>query len=70
MEFGDASGTALMDVETRQWSTKVVDFIADDLPDKLPPCSRHVRSHGNSKNGAASMGPEPSADGKRRRGWG
>ncbi|MFZ4683391.1 MAG: FGGY family carbohydrate kinase, partial [Terrimicrobiaceae bacterium] len=30
MEFGDASGTALLDVETRQWSSKVVDFIADD----------------------------------------
>lgn len=37
MEFGDASGTALLDVETRTWSTKVVNFVADDLPDKLPP---------------------------------
>jgi xylulokinase len=37
MEFGDASGTALLDVKTRQWSTKVVDYIADDLSEKLPP---------------------------------
>jgi xylulokinase len=36
MEFGDASGTALLDVETRQWSTKVVNYIAEDLPGKLP----------------------------------
>lgn len=37
MEFGDASGTALMDVERREWSPKVVDFVAADLPGKLPP---------------------------------
>ncbi len=46
MEFGDASGTALLDVETRQWCTKVVDFIADDLPDKLPPLRSSKESHG------------------------
>jgi len=37
MEFGDASGTALMDVEGREWSSKIVNFIAEDLPGKLPP---------------------------------
>ena len=36
MEFGDASGTALLDVKTRQWSMKLVDYIADDLSEKLP----------------------------------
>src|SRR5260221_623621 len=36
MEFGDASGTALLDVNTRQWSMKLVDYIADDLSEKLP----------------------------------
>src|SRR5260370_20100309 len=36
MEFGDASGTALLDVKTRQWSMKLVDYIADDLYEKLP----------------------------------
>lgn len=46
MEFGDASGTALMDIETRQWSTKVVDFIAEDLPAKLPPLRSSRQSHG------------------------
>ncbi len=47
MEFGEASGTALLDVETRQWSSKVVDFIADDLPDKLPPLKSSKKSHGS-----------------------
>jgi xylulokinase len=37
MEFGDASGTALLDVKMRQWSPKVVDYVADDLSEKLPP---------------------------------
>jgi xylulokinase len=37
MKFGDASGTALLDVKTRQWSKKLVDYIADDLSEKLPP---------------------------------
>ncbi len=47
MEFGDASGTALLDVEKRQWSTKVVDYIAEDLSGKLPPLISSKLSHGN-----------------------
>ena len=37
MEFGDASGTALLDVRTRQWSKEVCAAIDDDLITKLPP---------------------------------
>ena len=37
MEFGDASGTALMDIAKREWASDVVDFIAPDLAGKLPP---------------------------------
>jgi xylulokinase len=47
MEFGDASGTALLDVETRQWSTKVVNYIAEDLPGKLPPLESSQIAHGD-----------------------
>ena len=47
MEFGDASGTALLDVETRQWSTKVVDYIAEDLSGKLPALMSSKLSHGS-----------------------
>ena len=37
MEYGDASGTALMDITKREWASDVVDFIAPDLAGKLPP---------------------------------
>jgi xylulokinase len=47
MEFGDASGTALLDVEKRQWSTEVIDFIAEGLSGKLPPLMSSKLSHGN-----------------------
>ncbi len=37
MEYGDASGTALLDVRKRQWSAAVLKAIDDDLAGKLPP---------------------------------
>jgi xylulokinase len=37
MEYGDASGTALMNVRRRVWSKAVLEFIDRSLADKLPP---------------------------------
>lgn len=37
MEYGDASGTALLDVRRRKWSGAVLDAIDPDLAAKLPP---------------------------------
>ncbi|MFM8716024.1 MAG: FGGY family carbohydrate kinase, partial [Spartobacteria bacterium] len=37
MEFGDASGTALLDVRTRSWSQEVCAAIDENLITKLPP---------------------------------
>ncbi|MDB6057495.1 MAG: xylulokinase, partial [Verrucomicrobiales bacterium] len=37
MEYGDASGTALLNVKTRKWSDAVLRAIDRDLADKLPP---------------------------------
>lgn len=37
MEYGDASGTALLDVRKRQWSAKALKAIDADLASKLPP---------------------------------
>src|SRR3989449_708734 len=37
MEYGDASGTALLDVKTRKWSDKVLRAIDPGLGVKLPP---------------------------------
>jgi len=39
MEYGDASGTALMDVRKRRWSKPVIDAIDPQLADRLPPLS-------------------------------
>jgi xylulokinase len=39
MEFGDASGTALMDVRKRAWSKAVLGAIDKNLADWLPPLS-------------------------------
>ena len=36
MEYGDASGTGLMNVKTREWSKKVAETIDKDLLNKLP----------------------------------
>jgi xylulokinase len=40
LEPGDASGTALWNPATGEWSTRLVDGIAPDLADKLPPVGR------------------------------
>ena len=37
MEFGDASGTALLDFRTRRWSSEVCAAIDENLLSKLPP---------------------------------
>jgi xylulokinase len=37
MEYGDASGTALLDVRRRTWSASALSAIDPDLADKLPP---------------------------------
>jgi xylulokinase len=40
MEYGDASGTALLDVRKRAWSRAVLDAIDPELAAKLPPLIR------------------------------
>src|SRR3954470_13638694 len=37
MEYGDASGTALLDVRKRKWSSPVIEAIDPELESKLPP---------------------------------
>lgn len=46
MEYGDASGTALLDVNTRQWSQPVLDFIGQGVADRLPPLRSSGAIHG------------------------
>jgi xylulokinase len=46
MEFGDASGTALMDVRRRAWSKDVINAIDKNLADWLPPISESHEAAG------------------------
>ena len=36
MEYGDASGTGLLDIRTRRWCEPILEFIDPDLLEKLP----------------------------------
>ncbi|MCE0484590.1 MAG: xylulokinase [Methylacidiphilales bacterium] len=51
MEYGDASGTALLDVRNRTWQREVVDFIDPALAEKLPPL-------GSSRQAVGTLTPE------------
>ena len=46
MEFGDASGTALLDVRTRDWSRPALAAIGDDVAEKLPPLGSSLEPAG------------------------
>lgn len=46
MEYGDASGTGLLNVRTRQWSEKVASTIDPDLLGKLPELGSSNVDHG------------------------
>jgi xylulokinase len=46
MEYGDASGTGLLDVRTKQWCEPILEFIDADLADCLPPVSSSRRAFG------------------------
>jgi xylulokinase len=51
MEYGDASGTALMDIRNRTWARDVLDFIDPALAEKMPPL-------GSSRKPAGTLLPE------------
>jgi len=46
MEYGDASGTALLNIETRQWEDAVVEYIDPSLREKLPELHSSAEAHG------------------------
>ena len=47
MEFGDASGTGILDVRTRTWSRDLIDYIDPRLHDLLPPLGSSRAIHGH-----------------------
>jgi D-xylulose kinase len=61
MEFGDASGTALLNVRERTWSKAALAAIDDDLADKLPPLASSDRPAGTLQPATAKalgLGPD------------
>ncbi len=54
MEYGDASGTALLNVKTRTWSKPVLDAVAPGLESKLPPLRSSAEPAGTLRPELAS----------------
>ena len=46
MEYGDASGTGLLDVREKKWCEPLIEFIDPDLADALPPLASSRRAFG------------------------
>lgn len=46
MEFGDASGTGILNVRTRQWCGEIMDFIDPSVRGMLPPLGSSREVHG------------------------
>ncbi|HEV2207606.1 MAG TPA: xylulokinase [Verrucomicrobiae bacterium] len=55
MEYGDASGTALMDVRKRKWATAVLETIDPALADKLPPLQSSEQPAGTLQSSTAKQ---------------
>ena len=57
MEYGDASGTILMDVKTREWCDPIIEAIDPGLKDKLPKLQSSEKPVGYlSETAARSLG--------------
>ncbi len=60
MEYGDASGTALLDVRKRKWCETTLKAIDTDLADKLPPLISSDKPAGRLQASTAhSLGLQP-----------
>lgn len=46
MEYGDASGTGALNIQTRQWNQEILDFIDPKLLGCLPPLGSSLEPHG------------------------
>lgn len=55
MEYGDASGTALMNIRTRQWETEILKFIDAGLPEKMPALESSRKGAGTLKAELAAL---------------
>ena len=49
MEYGDASGTGLLNVRTRDWCKDLIDFVDPSLIDKIPEIQSSMNVHGEAR---------------------
>ncbi|MFP6871932.1 MAG: xylulokinase [Verrucomicrobiales bacterium] len=54
MEYGDASGTGVMDIRTRRWCPELVNFVDTSVSEMLPPLGSSLEAHGQLRNELAS----------------
>src|SRR5262249_28734017 len=55
MEYGDASGTALLDVRKRKWSSAALEAIDPELVEKLPPLASSDKPAGKLQPSTARL---------------
>jgi xylulokinase len=55
MEYGDASGSALLDVKNRKWSSAAIEAIDPDLKEKLPPLIPSDQPAGRLQSSTAKL---------------
>ena len=55
MEYGDASGTALLDVRKRKWSSAALETIDPELASKLPPLTSSDQPAGKLQTSTARL---------------
>ena len=55
MEYGDASGTALMNIRTRRWCKEILEAIDSNLAEKLPPLQSSDKPAGTIRKEIANI---------------
>ena len=50
MEYGDASGTGVLDVRSRRWCDELVNFVDPAVRDMLPPLGSSLEIHGQLRH--------------------
>ena len=53
MEYGDASGTGMLDIRSRQWCHELMDFVDPSVRDMLPPLGSSLEVHGQLRSDLA-----------------
>lgn len=50
MEYGDASGTGMLDVRKREWCDEIIEYVDPSLREMLPPLGSSLEPHGTLRS--------------------